>query len=135
MAKAPRTRIASLVADRTLQHGVSKELSREVAAYLLSEHRVSELDSVLRDVMGDWESAGYVEVLARSAHPLTDQVKANITTRIKALKPDAKQIIITEVFDPSIIGGVRLNLADEQLDLSIEAQLNKFKQLTAAGKE
>jgi F0F1-type ATP synthase delta subunit len=34
-----------------------------------------------------------------------------------------------------VIGGVRLSLANQQLDLSVESKLNKFKQLTAAGKE
>jgi len=42
---------------------------------------------------------------------------------------------VTEVADPAIIGGVQIALADQQLDLSVEAKLNKFKQLTSAGKD
>jgi F0F1-type ATP synthase delta subunit len=130
--KTPRTRIAGVIADRTLKKGMSKRLSREVAAYLLNERRVNELDSVLRDVQADWAEAGYVEVIASSAHGLTAGNKAAITKRIKQLYPQAKWIIITEVYDPEVIGGVRLNLPDRQLDLSVQAKLNKFKQLTSA---
>jgi F0F1-type ATP synthase delta subunit len=40
---------------------------------------------------------------------------------------------VTEVLDPEVLGGVRLSLANQQLDLSVEAKLNKFKQLTLTG--
>ncbi|HVX56753.1 MAG TPA: F0F1 ATP synthase subunit delta [Candidatus Saccharimonadales bacterium] len=130
--KARRPRIAQVIADQTLKSGVSKRLSREVAAYLLSEHRTGELDSIVRDVQADWAAAGQVEVIASSAHPLTAAVRADITRQIKRLYPQAKRVIVTEVRDPDVIGGVRLNLADRQLDLSVEAKLNKFKQLTTA---
>lgn len=133
--KTPRTRISRTIAGKTLKQGSSKQLAQEVAAYLMSERRVSELDSVLRDVQADWAEAGHVEVLAASAHPLTAAVRADITKQVSALYPDARDIIVTEVHDSAIVGGVRLSLANQQLDLSVEAKLNKFKQLTAVGKE
>lgn len=128
--KTPRTRIAQTIADYTLKRGGSDEYAREVAAYLLSEGRVSELNSLLRDVQADWAEAGYVEVLAASAHSLTDSIRADIMAQVRALYPEATQIVVTEVPDPEVIGGVRLSLANQQLDLSVEAKLNKFKQLT-----
>jgi F0F1-type ATP synthase delta subunit len=82
-----------------------------------------------------WAEQGYVEVLARTAHALSDAEKAEIKEQVGALYPAAKQVVVTEVSDPEVIGGVRLSLANQQLDLSVEAKLNKFKQLTAAGKE
>jgi len=133
--KASRTRIARVVADRTLGHGASKRLSRELAAYLLTERRTGELDSLLRDVQADWAEAGHVEVVATSAFPLTPAVRSDITRRVKAIYPQAKQVIINEVRDPEVIGGVRLNLPDRQLDLSIRSELNKFKQLATHGVE
>ena len=133
--KVARTRIASAIADRTLKQGVSKRLSRELAAYLLTERRTGELDSLLRDVQHDWADAGHVEVIAASAFPLTAAVRGDITKRVKALYPAAKQIIINETHDPAVIGGVRLNLPDRQLDLSIRTKLNRFKQLATQGKD
>lgn len=132
MAKVSRPRIARVVACRTLKGGSSKAFSRSLAAYLMSEHRVQELDSIMRDVMDDWAKDGYLEVLAYSAHPLTPALKKEIVARIKAVSPHATQIVITEQHDPGVVGGVRLRLANRQLDLSVENKLNQFKQLTGA---
>jgi F0F1-type ATP synthase delta subunit len=131
--KAPRTRISRIIADRTLKSGASKRYTQEIAAYLLSERRTGQLESIMRDVQGDWAKAGFVEVIASSAHPLTAGVKADIRRQIKALYPRAQKITVTERHDPEVIGGVRLSLADQQLDFSVQAKLNKFKQLTTAG--
>lgn len=133
--RTSRTRLAQTVADTILKRGVSKRFSRELAAYLLSERRVRELDSLLRDVQADWAEAGHVEVIARSAHPLSDKAKKDINREIKRLYPKARKIVINEVADPDIVGGVRLQLSNQQLDLSIRTKLNKFKQLATTGKD
>lgn len=130
--KARRTRIAQVVADRTLKSGISRRLSRDVAAYLLSEGRTGELESIVRDVQADWADAGIVEVVASSAYPLTAAVKTDIRRKVAKLYPGAKRIVVTGRHDPEVIGGVRLDFADRQLDLSVEAKLNRFKQLTTA---
>lgn len=127
--KAPRQRISKTIADATLKSGISKRYSQEIAAYLLCERRVNQLDSIVRDVQADWAANGYVEVLASSAHPITESVRTEISRQIRQLYPEAKQIIVTEVHDPKIMGSVSLSLANQQLDLSVEAKLNKFKQL------
>jgi F0F1-type ATP synthase delta subunit len=135
MAKVSRPRIAHAIADRTLKSGIDAQYAKEIAAYLIAEQRVDGLDSIMRDVMDDWSKAGYLEVLAYSAHPLTAELKSEITMRIKAVSPEASRIVITEQHDERVVGGVRLKLANRQLDLSIENKLNRFKQLTGAGKE
>jgi F0F1-type ATP synthase delta subunit len=133
MAKVGRLRLAKVLAGR-LKAG-DKRLARETAAYLLSEGRVGELDSLLRDVAQyRADHDGRIEVEAITAHPLTAATKKAIERRIKAADPSAKQIVISERHDPSVIGGVRLELANQQLDLSVRGQLNRFKQLTAVGK-
>ena len=133
--KQPRTKVARTIADSTMRSGVSKEFSKQVAAYLLAERRVSDLDSIMRDVQQNWADKGYVEVLAASAHALTADIKSDIAAEIKRHYPAADTVVVTEVHDPAIIGGVQLSLANQQLDMSVEAKLNKFKQLTTAGKD
>lgn len=133
--KQSRTKIAQTIANRTISGNATKIVSKQVAAYLLAERRVNDLSSILRDVQQDWANVGHVEVLAASAHPLTSDVKADIAKEIKRLYPEAKKVIVTEVHDPEIIGSVKLNLANQQLDMSVEAKLNRFKQLTIAGKD
>jgi F0F1-type ATP synthase delta subunit len=132
--KTSRSRISKTIANRILKVGNSKKLSTEIAAYLLAENQTKNLDSILRDIQLTWANEGYVEVIATSSFPLDAKTKASIGSRIKKVYPAAKQVIVTEVRDSSVIGGVKLSLANQQLDLSMEAKLNKFKQLTITGK-
>jgi F-type H+-transporting ATPase subunit delta len=131
--KVSRTRLAAIIADRTLSTTISeRDLSQEIAAYLLSEGRTGELDSLLRDVMQVRAENGIVEVSAISSHEISAVVRADIEAIVRELQPHASSVIISEVLDPSVIGGVKLEFANEQLDLSVRAKLNHFKQLTAA---
>ncbi len=130
-----RTDLASVVSRTTLKNGVSKKYAQELAAYVLDNRMTAELDSLMRDVQADWARSGYLEVLAYSAHPLSEQIKSEIKRQVKELEPDVKTIVITEVYDEALIGGVRISLPERQLDLSVEAKLNKFKSLVQNGKE
>lgn len=132
--KILRTRIAATIAQQTLKNGVSKKYAVSIASFLLAERRTGELDSLLRDVQTDWAKAGHIEVMASSAHPLTAAVKDDISKWVQQYYPNTQKITITELHDPDIIGGVRISLPDQQLDLSVEAKLNTFKQLTTIGK-
>jgi F0F1-type ATP synthase delta subunit len=132
--KISRHKISNLIAENTEKAGVRKKFAKEVAGYLLSEHRTSELDSILRDIEEAWAENGIVDVLAISAHSITPQIKKDIASEVKKVYPHAKHIVINAQNDPTILGGVRLEFANQQLDLSIENKLNKFKQLTANGK-
>ena len=131
MSKATRTRIADVITDEGLKHGSTKKFGREIAAYLLDTGRTRELDPLLRDVQSTMAERGYVEVYAVSAHDLNAKVLTDIKSQIRKLYPKAKKIEIIPKYDAEIIGGVRIELADRQLDLSIESKLNKFKQLTS----
>lgn len=131
--KISRLKIAAAMADKLDLAKNEKQLSREIAAYLLSLRRTSELDSLLRDIMQIRADRGIVEVTAVTAHPLTAAVSKDIEKNIRTHFPAAKTIIVSEIHDDQVVGGVRLELANQQLDLSVRAKLNRFKQLTGTG--
>ncbi len=133
MSKLPRHALAKVLAKKSLGNVAEKRFSQEIAAYLLSARRTNELDSLLRDIQQYRADNGIVEVIAVSAHPLTDKVRKEIEAQVRELYPSAKTIIITEERDTGVIGGVKIELANQQLDLSIRNKLNRFKQLTTAG--
>ena len=130
-----RSELADVVASSTLKKGASRKYTRDLAAYLLDNHLTGEVDSLMRDVQALWAKSGHLEVLTSSAHPLTDSIKSEIRRQVKKAAPKASTIVVTEVYDEQVIGGVRINLPGRQLDLSIEAKLNRFKQLVSEGKE
>ncbi|MDL2342121.1 MAG: F0F1 ATP synthase subunit delta [Patescibacteria group bacterium] len=137
--KTPRHQVAAALATRSLGSINEPAFANEIAAYLLSEHRTAELNSLMRDVMQYRADHGIVEVTALSARPITAVVRTDIEKQVRALYPSAKTVIVTERHDANMVGGVRLELANQQLDLSVRAKLNRFKQLTnqqaAQGKE
>ena len=109
----------------------ARKFSNEVASYLLDNNLTGELDSLTRDLNSYRAANGVVEVTAVSAHKLSETALKEVRAKVKQFYPKAKRIIIDQRLDPSQIGGVRLELPDQQLDLSVRGKLNRFKQLTA----
>jgi F0F1-type ATP synthase delta subunit len=130
--KTPRSQITPVLANLTLKSGTSaKRLGQEIAAYLLDENRVSELDSLMRDVVAYRADEGIVEVNVVSAHELTPAARKDVEREVRQQFPKAKRVIVGERIDAELLGGVRLELVDRQLDLTLRSKLNHFKELTA----
>jgi F0F1-type ATP synthase delta subunit len=132
--KLPRYQLAEVLAKRSLGSFEPKAFSSEIAAYLLDEGRTGDLDSLIRDIIDYRAQHGIVEVRAVSAHTLTSTVAADVTKQVKQRYPEASDVVISPIHDERVIGGVRLELPNEQLDLSVRAKLSRFKQLTTAGR-
>jgi F0F1-type ATP synthase delta subunit len=133
--KQPRHEIAAAIAMRTLSSkgaSSSDALSEEVAAYLISERRLGDLESIMRDIIEYRAQRGIVEVTTVSAYPITDKIREDIMAEVRKVYPDANEIIISHRLDSTVISGVRLEFANQQLDLSVRNKLNKLKQLTAS---
>lgn len=133
--KVLRKHIASVIAKQSLSDGFSHSQAMSVAAYLLDEGRTGELESLMRDVQDDWAKDGFVEVIAHSAHELSDQVRRDITAEAMKLYPNANRVEVTQELNPELVGGIRLEFANLQLDLSVQSELNKFKLLAVNGKD
>lgn len=130
--KIPRLKLAKLIDERIESHDDLHALSFEIAAYLLTEGRTGELESILRDVLQLRVEKGIIEANAIDAFSLSDDIRQEIETLLKALFPRAHEIIISETHDQTLIGGTKIILPNQQLDLSIRSKLNRFNQLTTA---
>lgn len=129
--KEPTHQVAHVLAKRTTAKNFDeKKFAQEVAAYLLDTGRTGQLNSLARDMVKERVSDGIVEVTAVSAHALTDSVRADIRAQVEQLYPNATQIIINDRIDVTVVGGVRLEFPEQQLDLSVRNKLNRFKALT-----
>lgn len=131
--KVPRHILAEAIAKRTLDVQDTKALAREIAAYLLAERRTAELESILRDVMQYRQAYGVLEADVVTAHQLQDNVLQEVKQLLQEAYPKAKTIQLNQVQDPSVIGGLKIDMPNEQLDMTIKARLSKFKTLTGAG--
>lgn len=129
-----RHHLAETIAKRTMEISDTHKLAQEIAAYLLHEGKVYELESLMRDVIAYRAEQGVVEAYAESAYPLSPQVIDDIRDILKKEYPHAKQFQVDQIEQPELIGGLKVELPDEQLDLSVRARVNTFKKLTS-GKE
>jgi F-type H+-transporting ATPase subunit delta len=125
-----RVDLAALIGEKTLHVSDTSRLALEVAAYLLEENRSSELESLMRDVLAYREAHGVVEAEAASAHELSEDVLREVKSIIKEHYPAAKKVLVHTHEDPDIVGGLKITLANDQLDMSVRRQLDTFKRLT-----
>lgn len=135
MANLSRSDLAAVLAAKTLaQEDEARSLAGSIAAYLLEEHRVAELDSLVRDVQKCWAERGYVDLLARVARPLPKEVLNAMADRFSGSYPKAR-INVSTVVDPAVIGGASIEFADQRLDVTISRRLARFSKRINAKKE
>ena len=131
--KVPRAKLAATIGKRTLHEKDVRKLAKAVAAYLLSENRVNELEPLMRDVLAYRQAHGIVEANVLSAHELSADVNAQVERLLRQKYPQAKELIVHDSTDTEVIGGLKIQLANEQLDMSVRAKLDTFKRLTTRG--
>jgi F0F1-type ATP synthase delta subunit len=129
-----RHHLAQVIGQRSLRSSNFNKLAQEIAAYLLETGQTGQLDSLIRDIMTYRADHGVVEVVATSANPLSKQDITDIKALLKQEYPKSKDFAVDQTQDDQVIGGVKLDMPGEQLDLTVRAKVNKFKRLTTSGK-
>lgn len=125
-----RRDLAAVIGERTLHVRDVRTLAGAIAAYLLEERRTADLESLIRDIMQYRIDNGIVEADIISAHELPAHVIADVKAIIHGEYPHAKEIDIDTEIQPEVVGGVRIELPNEQLDMTIKTKLDTFKRLT-----
>ncbi len=133
--KVPRQILAKTIAERTLHVHDTKMLAGEIAAYLLAERRTAELESILRDIMQYRTNHGLLEAELVSAHDVSEHVLEETRQLLQHAYPTAKTVRVNSRVDPKVIGGIRIDMANERLDMTVAAKLATFKRFTAIDKE
>lgn len=123
-----RTKLAAVVNQLLIATKNDKNVPAEIAAYLLTSNRVRELDSLLRDIRQIRADNGSVEVDVVTAKPLTTISRASIVQTVTATFPATTKVSLNERIDPSVVAGVRLELANVLFDATAKAKLNRFHQ-------
>jgi F0F1-type ATP synthase delta subunit len=114
----------------SLESGISEaKLSRAVAAYLVEIGKVSDLDSLMRDVQEQRAlKNGIVEVTVRSAHKLDPAQKKEIEDTAARRYKNTQRVTVHEVHDESVVGGANLSFANANLDVTIRGKLNQLRE-------
>jgi F0F1-type ATP synthase delta subunit len=124
--------LAKTIAERTRNVSSLKTLTDEVAAFLIEEKGVYNLESLLRDVIKYRAEKGIVEAVIVAANKVDKNVEAEVEQIVADIYPESKKIYISQKIDPQVVGGIRIDLPDRQLDLTVRTKINILKRLIGA---
>lgn len=126
-----RRQLARYIATAWIEKTVPrKDLIQQMAAFLVENKRVNEIDLLVNDIKLQIEQQYGVTVAdITSARPLTDSLRTHIKEMVKG-KTNAKSVRISESIDEDLLGGARIVTPDSEFDLSIRGKLNGLKGVT-----
>jgi F-type H+-transporting ATPase subunit delta len=118
-----RAQVAHYVASKLPDD--RQEAIRKAAAWLVDQKRGNEVQYLANDVARALEADGYSYVRVTTAHhlagPASDDVRQFVSHQT-----GAKHVEVENVTDESIVGGVRIETPDRELDATVAHKLAKF---------
>jgi F-type H+-transporting ATPase subunit delta len=119
-----RRKITSYVAEQ-LAAG-TKQVIKQLAAFLIDNRRTKELELIVRDVEYELVRRGVVLARITSAHELTTATQTAINALIKD-QTGAKTIQLQQFIDPGVLGGVKIDIPGQQIDTTIVRRLTTLR--------
>lgn len=123
MAKLSRRKIAQTWANELVK---GRDITKQVAAYLVTERRVDEAGLIVRDTEAALAERGIVVADVASARDLSTEARQAIE-KFLTVSLNAQKVALRESTDASLLGGVRVDVAGRQLDATLKTRLNKLK--------
>jgi len=123
MAKVTIKQLATYAVDKIDQGAEMRDIATEIASVLLEERRTRDVAAVLRAIEKELAARGKVQVTVTSVHEVSEAVKMQLASLLGVENP-----VFDQVIDKSVIGGVKAQAGEKQIDLTARARLNKFKQ-------
>lgn len=111
---------AGLIVD-----GKTAAAIQQLAAYLVQNNRMREADLVVRDIEMALMEKGVVLATVTSARSLTDDMRREIHGLLKA-----EHVNLAEVVDPSVLGGVRIDIPGARYDATVRRKLELLTEKT-----
>lgn len=129
MTVISRRQLASYAADQLLAKSKPSKLARELAAILVASKRQNQAELLAHDIGWELEHRGKVaNATVTSARSLSEQLLKQITAHVKKAT-GSEQVIINEVVDPKVIGGVRIDTANRSWDKTLRRKLTELQEV------
>jgi F-type H+-transporting ATPase subunit delta len=118
-----RAQVARYVAAKLLDD--RREAIRQAAAWLVDQKRGNEVQYLANDVARALEADGYSYARVTTAHHLGASAHDDVRQFVSH-QTGAKHVEVDNVIDDSIVGGVRIETPDRELDATVAHKLAKF---------
>ncbi len=93
---------------------------------LIDKNRISlihKINSEFTDMYND--KNGILEVIVTTINPLNLTIKEKLIKKLELIS--SKSIILIEIIDPSILGGIVLSYKNTQIDASVKSKLDNIR--------
>lgn len=120
---ASRAQVASWLADKLPDERAAAV--ETAASWLVASRRVGQANYLARDVARELAFRGYVYARVTSARPLGHEAQSRIREFITEAT-QARQLELDIEVDPRLVGGVRIETPDAELDASVRTKLEQF---------
>ncbi len=127
VSRLSRRKIANYYAAALISGQKPNKLSMQLAAYLIETRRTKELPLFISEIEYQLSLRGTVIANVSSAHELSVETKKMIINLVKK-QIDNASVHLSESIDQDLLGGIRLEFADSQLDTTIRRRLTTLKQ-------
>lgn len=122
MSSFRNEQLAQFAVDQLEDGATINYVSIRIASLLLDERRTRDVAALLRAIEKEMAKRGSVQVTVTSAHDVSEAVKMQLAALLGAENP-----VFDIVIDKSVIGGVKAQAGEKQIDLTVRARLNSFK--------
>lgn len=123
-----RRALARYAADQLLAGKSANSVAQYLAAALIESGSASEIDYLIGDIASELEQRKKLAIgRVTSATPLGSELKSKLKARIKQAT-GAKSVLLEETVDESVIGGVRIEIANRVWDSTIARRLTDLKE-------
>lgn len=127
----PRDQKATEVEKMT--SGKFSPLTTNLLTTLAGNARLSELPKVAATYEKLMRAKrGEVDAILITAEKLTDKQAKTIADAVMAGRSGQQKVVLKTQVDPSILGGVQVQIGDEFLDLSVKAQVEEISRMPLA---
>lgn len=123
MGNLTTKQLARYAADRLEAGASSEELVNSIAQMLVAERRSRDVLAFGRLLEQELARRGTTQVVITSVSGVDKLIKERLAQML-----GVKKALFHEVVDKSVIGGVRAQTLDSQIDLTIQGQLKAIKQ-------
>lgn len=121
-----RRQVARSVAARLLAGDDSAAVLRQLAAYLVVNRLQKQLAMYVGDIEYELAQAGTVVANVTSARTLTPGLRQQLIDYVQA-ETSARRVVLEELIDPAIIGGVIVRTPTLTLDASVTTKLKRLR--------
>ena len=127
MQKLSRRRVAQYAAEQLAKHESPMKLANYLAAYLAETKQIKQADMLLHDIESVLASRyGLIMADVTTARPLPESLRTAVTALVKQTHK-ADRVVLSELVNPDLIGGVTVTTPSGYFDGSVRKKLQNLQ--------